>query len=361
MKEETSLLNTRLQNQFITSHPVLTPSAIVKKMVAMQAQDFNASKWAIALRSNRLTKTQIETSLNAGEILRIHILRPTWHYVSSEDIYWILSLTSQYVQNRNLPYYHKLGLDDNVFSKTETIIKNSLKGGKSIRRENLIELIKQKGISTTKLGYLYILMHAELNGIICNGVSEGNIVSYALLHERVPNIKNLPRDEALAQLTLGYFTSHGPTTIKDFIWWSGLPIKIAKEGFDMVKDQLDLQKYQDVDYWFCFPLLKDEINEAVYLLPNFDEYIVGYSNREIIFDRKQRVKLDGRKNVLFQHSIVLNGKIIGNWKVILKKNEVQIRINLFVHVTKAQLILLKDEINRFSNYNHLPVSYVIEK
>ena len=81
-------------------------------------------------------------------------------------------------------------------------------------------------------------MHAELERVIGSGPLRGRQFTYALLDERVPPSAPLDRDASLAELTRRYFTSHGPATIRDFVWWSGLTVREAKTGVELIASEL---------------------------------------------------------------------------------------------------------------------------
>jgi len=215
----------RLHNQHITRRTLETPQALVEWLGAVQAQDFAAAKWALGLRLQGVTDDDIEQAFTDGAILRTHVMRPTWHFVSPADIRWLLALTAPHVRAASAYYNRKLELDDAVFRRTNAVLANALQGGKQLTRDELASALQQAGIATDgEQRVTYIMMRAELDGVICSGARRGKQFTYALLAERAQQARTLDRDEALAELTMRYFTSHGPATIQDFVWWSGLTV-----------------------------------------------------------------------------------------------------------------------------------------
>ena len=83
----------RLMNQQIAQSNFQQPQQVVSWMVAMQAQEYAMAKWAIGLRVPGLNDAVVEKAFNDGAILRTHLMRPTWHFVSPQDIRWMLALT----------------------------------------------------------------------------------------------------------------------------------------------------------------------------------------------------------------------------------------------------------------------------
>ena len=183
-----------------------------------------------------------------------------------------------------------------------------------------------------------IIMHAELDGIICSGARRGKQFTYALLDERVPYTQRLERDEALAKLASGYFRSHGPATLQDFVWWSGLTVADARAGLEMVKTQFVREAVEDQAYWFSpsMPSSAEAFPQTAFLLPNFDEYTVGYTDRSAIFNIAHTKKLDARSDILFNRTMVLDGRIVGTWTRTLKKDAVILTPNLFTSLNKAE-------------------------
>ncbi|MHB8597652.1 MAG: winged helix DNA-binding domain-containing protein [Ktedonobacteraceae bacterium] len=348
----------RLQNQHITQQIFAKPCEVVQWLGAVQAQDYAAAKWAVGLRLQDATDNALEQAFTNGDILRTHIMRPTWHFVSPADIRWLLALTSPYVNATNAYYYRQQALDDATLMRSNEVLAKALQGGKQLTRPELISALQQAGIvSDNPLRFGLIVMHAELDGIICNGARQGKQFTYALLDEWVPQTRPLEREEALAELARRYFISHGPATLQDFVWWSGLPVADAKTGLSMVKPLLLHEVVDDQTYWFS-PSTQPakDVAQTAHLLPNFDEYTVGYTDRSAVFDISHANKLDSRSNSPLSYIMVLNGQIVGTWQRTIKKNEVIITPNLFTPLNEAEIRAFTTAANRYGAFLGLPVS-----
>jgi hypothetical protein len=346
----------RLHNQHITRRTLETPQALVEWLGAVQAQDFAAAKWALGLRLQGLTDDDIEQAFTDGAILRTHVMRPTWHFVSPADIRWLLSLTAPRVHAASAYYNRKLELDDAAFKYTNTVLAKTLQGGKQLTRDELASALQQAGIATEgEQRVTNIMMRAELDGIICSGARRGKQFTYALLAERAPHARMLARDEALAELTTRYFTSHGPATIQDFVWWSGLTVADAKAGLAMLTSHLQPETINGQTYWFS-PSMQpvQDLSQTAYLLPNFDEYTVGYTDRSAIFDALHTHKLDPRGGLL-TNTMVLDGQVVGTWKRAFKKNAVVIEANSFTPLSNTEVRAFADPANRFGAFLRMPV------
>ncbi len=341
----------RLRNQQIASTNFKTVKELVGWMGAMQAQDYNQAKWAIGARLPHLTEEQIESAFNQGEIIRTHLMRPTWHFVSSNDIYWLLELTAKQIKSTTKSRHRDLGLTENDLKKSKEVFVESLEGNRSLTREELSDQLNRAGINTFEQRLPHILMDAEIDGIICSGAISGKKQTYALLAERVPEKQTFTKDEALALLAKKYFTSHGPATLADFVWWSGLPVTDARKAIEMNKTTLISETIGNDTYW-----LSDSINipttspESVYLLPAFDEYLISYKNRSAAITIDHHTKAISN-NGIFRPVIVVNGQISGLWKRTIKKDTVLIELDHFRphNPTEKQLIEKAAELfGRFS-------------
>ncbi|HLZ80997.1 MAG TPA: winged helix DNA-binding domain-containing protein [Ktedonobacteraceae bacterium] len=342
----------RLLNQHIAGAPFEKPVDAVQWLVAVQAQDYAAAKWAVGLRLQCATDDDIEQAFAAGAILRTHLMRPTWHFVSPADIRWLLALTAPRVNTANAYWYRKLELDDAIFTRSNAVLAKALEGGKQLTRPELVSVLKLAGIASDDLQrFIYIMMRAELDGIVCSGARRGKQFTYALLDERAPQARILDHEEALAEFARRYFTSHGPATLQDFVWWSGLTVADARTSLEMARSQLIVEVIDGQTYWFSLstPPAKD-LSQIVYLLPNFDEYIVGYTDRSAIFDVSHTKKLDPRGNVLFNHTIVLDGRVAGTWKRTLKKDAVILTSSLFTEMNEAGIRAFASSANRYGAF-----------
>jgi len=340
----------RLASQQIESHEMKTPQQLVEWMGAMQAQDYNMAKWAVGLRLNHCTEKDIETALDRGSILRTHILRPTWHFVSSKDIYWMLELTAPRLIALLKSRHHQLGLTEKIFVKSNSIIEKVLAKEKHLTRDELVKHLQSAKISTENEKKLHLLFRAELNGIICSGPKKGKELTYALLHERVNQPKKIEREDALAKLALKYFSSHGPATVQDFAWWSGLSLTDAKHGIEMQRSKLSSEKIDADTYWFLSSINMSTTNKSsAYLLPAFDEFMISYKNRQAVIGIESHSKAVS-SNGIFWPIIVVNGLVTGKWKRSFQKEGVKIEKDFFAEPTKVADRLLRKAEKAFKDF-----------
>lgn len=328
------ITNIRLTNQQLAGTGFKTPKEIVGRMGAIQAQDYAMSKWAVGCRLPNSTDKIVQAAIDKGGIIRTHILRPTWHLVSSDDIYWMLQLSGPRVKAFIKPRIKQLEITDELFSKSNGIIEKALAGNNHLTREELVILIQQAKINTDDLRGLHFLMNAELEGIMCSGITRNKNQTYALLGERVAKPASLNRDEALAKLAKTYFQSHGPATLADFTWWSGLTVAETRHALEMVRADFVTEIIDKQNYWMSNSISIEGSTRSAYLLPAFDEFLISYKDRSaaIALDKQSRAFT---KNGIFKPVIVESGQVSGTWKRTIKKDKVIIETDHFKPQSEA--------------------------
>jgi hypothetical protein len=304
----------RLINQRITGSEFSKSQDVVSWMGCIQAQDFAGGKWAIGIRGSNISDADITRDFNTGNILRTHILRPTWHFVSPADIRWMLRLTAPKIKAFNRGLHQRLGIDDKVLRRSKNIIEKSLAGGEQLTRQQLVSLLKRGRVDTDDLRASFLIMDAELDGIVCSGAMHGKQFTYTLLPPIIDHA-DFDRDEAIAELTYRYFSSRGPATLRDFSWWSGMNLSDARKGIGLNKQRLAYEVLDGEAYWFSSAMPVRQISDgpaprSIYLLPAFDEYAIGYKDRSAILgpDRHNQ-SVNGLRPV-----IIMNGQVAGTWK-----------------------------------------------
>lgn len=349
------ILELRLTNQQLTQTSFSDPAKLVAWFGAVQSQDFPAAKWVVGQRLQNTTDETIENAFNQGNILRTHVMRPTWHFVHPEDIRWMLQLTAPRVKAIMSYYYRQLGLTETLIQKTQDVFQNALQGKKQLTRTQLAQALQAQGIKASgqKLGH--IVGEAELDGVICSGPKIGKQFTYMLLEERAPKAKALVTEEALALLTKKYFQSHGPATIKDFAWWSGLTVVDVKKGIALNKS-LHSETVEGKTYYF-FKTTSLPMKQDIYLLPNYDEYTIAYKERELFFDPEEAKKLPpvGRA-VAFSHTIMKEGKIIGMYRREPVKNTVVITPKFFDKPSAVEMRGFQKGVEKYEKFLEMKVN-----
>ena len=326
------------------------PEQVVAWLGAVQAQDYPGAKWALALRLSRATENRIEQAFARGDILRTHVMRPTWHFVTPADIRWMLALTAPRVRATMGSYDRKLEIDAALIMRSNKAIARALTGGVELTRQELKLVLQRAGITVGTVQRLaHLVMHAELDAVVCSGPLRGKQFTYALLDERVAAAKTLTRDAALAELTRRYFISHGPAQLPDFVWWSGLRVAEERSGLEMCSRDLADEVVDGKRYWFApSRRMVERLLRTAYLLPLYDEYLIAYKDRSASLDVtrwKPVVKRDA-----WSAPVVIDGRVIGGWRVAVSDGQAAITLDLPVAPNRTDQRLLAAASQKFGDF-----------
>ncbi len=346
----------RLVNQHLSKQRLENASDVVRLFGAVQAQEYAAAKWGIAQRTRGATDAAVEKEMTDGAILRTHILRPTWHFVAAADIRWMLALSAPRVRAMLASYDRKLELDKKVLSRSRSVLTKALQGGKQLTRSELRDELTKARIradGTQRLAHL--MMHAELDGLICSGGRRGKQFTYSLLEERVPPAKEMQRDEALSELALRFFTTRGPATLHDFAWWSGLTKGDATRGVQATADKLNSTIIGERTYWHPTPKRVATDKLLTRLLPIYDEYFIGLKDRTAMLTKLDSVPASA--SVLpFRHVVAINGQIVASWSWVSKENSAIVEVKMVTRLEEVDRRGIARQVKRFSEFLGMSVS-----
>jgi hypothetical protein len=342
--------NLRLINQQIAVSEFHSPKELVSWMGAIQAQDLPMAIWAIGLRQEGSTDQMTRSAFDKGEIIRTHVLRPTWHLVAPEDIHWMLALTAPQVRTRLRTRHNGLGFTEAVIEKCIKVINESLEKNNHLERGELAKELEKIGITNDNNRLAHVLLYAEIEGLICSGELKGNYQSYTLLERRAARPEGISREEALEMLASRYFKSHGPATIQDFTWWSGLKTTDARIALEMAMSKLVPSAVGNKTYW-SGPINTpaENFKDVVHLLPAYDEFLVSYSDRSAALPEIYNNKTVSN-NGIFRPVIVCNGQVTGLWKKSMKPGSVEVEASLFRAVNKNIKDRIVSAAGRFGNF-----------
>jgi hypothetical protein len=332
----------------------------VRHFGAVQAQDYPAAKWALGLRVRGADEAAVDRAYDEGVIVRTHVLRPTWHFVAPEDLRWMLALTGPKLERTLAGRYRRLELDPQTITRALTVFEKALTGGRHLTRPELGQLLQANGIAPDGQRLPHLLAAAEFRGLLASGPRSGRQLSFALLDERVPPARALDRDEALAELTRRYFVSHGPALLRDFVWWSGLTQAEARRGLAGAGDALQRREFEGEGYWFDAGLRPPRAAPAsAHLLPNFDEYTVGYTDRSAILhsERPFRPELFAFSSIL-SNVVLISGQLHGAWRRVSTATGLRIEVRALGTLSARERGEVRLAVSRFSAFLGRPVEAV---
>jgi hypothetical protein len=326
----------RLRTQRLAGPGFATPAQVVSWFGAVQAQEYAGALWALGLRTKGATEASVEQALLDRSIVRTWPLRGTLHFTAAADVRWMMNVFGSLTIARSARRFRQFGLDERVFKQCTAVTIKALEGGRQLSRPRLYARFEQAGVTTGGMRGLHIVWRLAHDGLICFGAREGRQHTFALLEEWVPRAKILSRDEALAELTRRYFTSHAPATQKDFSWWSGLPAGEARRAVEIAGVKPEKQ-----------PVRTTNVRSPnVVLLPPYDEYTVAYLDRSAALDPRHAAA--SRNGIC--PTLVIDGRIAGTWTRRLTKDGVAIALQPFSRVSGGHARAVAAAVDRYRRF-----------
>ena len=278
-------------------------------------------------------------------------MRGTLHFVAAADVRWMLELLTPRIVAASEKRRLDLELDAKVFKRSAKIFTTALQGGRQLTRGAIHALLEKGRIAMSPQRSYHIFWKHAQEGLICFAAHEGKQPTFALLEEWIPAAKRWEREAALAELAKRYFTGHGPATLRDFVWWTGLRAADAKAAVGLVSGQLASETVEGKTFWMSreLPPLNKLPCES-HLLPGFDEYMLGYTDRSAALEPRFAPRICPGSNGIFSPTVVIAGKFVGTWKRTVKKREALITPTGFASLTKAQVKTLDAPAERYGNY-----------
>jgi hypothetical protein len=363
--EKEDIACSRLSSQHINlNSSARSPGDVLASLGAIQAQDYHAALWAIGLRCGDSTKADVEEAIAEREISRTWLMRGTLHLASSQDVHWMLRLFAPRLLKTAISRDRHLGLGDAVIVKAEGLFARALEGNRRLTRDEMYKVLEKGGIKVAQqLGY-HLLYRAAWDGLICFGAHEGRQPTFELLDERIAERRELSNRQALAELASRYFTSHGPATIKDYVWWSGLKTSDAKAGVEGASPGLASEEIDGKTYYLTRKEPPPgEDGGRVHLLPAFDEYLVGYSDRTAMLGNADTQRMLKSGKIVFTHSngiflpvLVSDGEVVGTWKRTSKKDKTVITIRPFAKLDDEQMKGVEEAAKRYGDFLEVSIA-----
>lgn len=307
----------RLAAQRISKSEFTTPAQVVSWLGALQGQDYPGALWSVGLRLPHSTAASIEQALAETRIVRTWVMRGTLHVVAAEDVRWMTELLGPKIISGIAARYRQLELDDETMHRSIDIFANALRDGQDLDRPALLALLNAQGISTEGQRAPHLLQRACYEGIMCQTTTLKH-PTYTALDDRFPR-RTWTREEAVAELTRRYVLSRGPVTIQDFVQWSGLTLTEARAGFAAHKALFSEETLNGQSYWWDASAPIARMPSVMFLLPGFDEYLLGYKDRTAVLDPAYAQRVCPGNNGVFMPTMVSQGRMIGLWKKTFRK------------------------------------------
>lgn len=328
-----------------------TVAEVVGRLGAVQAQDYLGALWAIGARLPAATEQDVEQAISERTIVRTWPMRGTIHFVPAADVRWMQEAMTPRIVRGMEPRLRGLDLDAATLSRSADILGKALEGGNCIARADLYAVLEQHGIVTGNGRGLHILGYLSNQQLLCFGPRQGKQPTFTLLHEWVPHARSLPHDEALATLAQRYFAGHGPATLQDFVWWTGLPVASARAGVQAAAPDLHHEQIDGQDFYSAANAPRTTAGpQDAFLLPPFDEFLVAYRDRSAVIDGAGLARVVPGSNGIFHPIIVIDGRVVGTWKRTIKRNSVAVTLAPFGTLSAASLDSVAAAVARYGQF-----------
>jgi hypothetical protein len=314
------ILALRLRSQRIDPVGATDPADVVRHLLATQAQDFGQALWAVGARSKSAVRSDVLASLASGAVVRTMPMRGTLHFVASEDLRWMLAVTAQRTLQSATTRFAQLGLDAATLDRVEELTRNALAGGTSLSRDEYLTMLAAGGVAPDGQRGYHIIFQLSQRAIVCWGPPAGTQQALVLVDDWIAPTPERDRAEAVQSFALRYFASHGPATERDLAWWTKLPLGDVREAIAGLGDQLTALTLDGVDYLIASSALDGVTLEGaspgakVFVLPGFDEYLLGYQDRALVLEAEHSWRIVPGNNGIFLPMIVSRGEIVGGWR-----------------------------------------------
>ncbi len=340
----------RLANHGLAGAVWPNPATAVARMGALQAQDYSASLWAAGLRSGA-TRTQVEAAITSGDIVRTWPMRGTLHMLAAADVRWMLDLMAARSIARARGRARQLEVDDQVLGRAAEHIERALAGGKRLTRRELYRLLDEAGIRPDGQRGIHILWQLSHRGLLCVGPRRGKDPTFVLFDDWVPPSPPLDRDEALIQLAVRYFSSHGPATERDLAWWSGLTLSDVRRAIDLAATRLESITVDDNVYWRGRETAVHSVRrDGVIFLPGFDEFVLGYTDRSVVLPPIHANRIVPGANGVFRPAVVVDAQVAGTWRKSTVGDRLIVSVEPFERLTRRARSALVEGASAYARF-----------
>lgn len=356
--DDRTIARWRLTRQRLADADHASPRAAVEDLLGVQAENFSQTIWALAERTGQATEKGFGRAFDSGEIVRTHVLRPTWHFVRSKDLVWLLELTTPRARGSLVQLQRSLDLEEATMEGADAAIVRMLEEGRHLTREQIGERLRADGLPAEGTALGAMLIHAEFAALVCSGARDENgNQTYALIAERVSDPRTLDRDEALAEIVLRYFAGHGPATERDLAYWATLTVTDVRAGLAAVGDHLDSFELDGLTYWHGEPppVGTGAPDPRGHLLLILDEYYRGYQDSRQVLD-VARLEPKGSRAV---GMALVDGQIVGSMRRNLRSSSVQFDIGLYRDLEDDERQALAEAARRYGAFLDLEPELVL--
>ena len=347
-----------VSQRIVASRRCRQPEEVVRDLGALQAQDYHQALWAIGSRLRNGTVEGVERAIEERRILRTWLMRGTIHFAPPEDVRWLLALCAPSLAAAEARRVEQLGLGEALFERCAELLSAELSGDRRLTRPEVMRLFEDAGVETAGQRGYHILVRLAKSGLICIGPMQGKQQTFVLLDDWAPraSARDLSREQALAVLASRFAVSRGPVTDQDFARWAGIPVKDGRRGL-AAAEGLATRAFDGVEHWLAADAADGAVpgagRDRAYLLAGFDEYLLGYKDRDAVLELAHAEKIAPGANGVFKPMCVVGGQIAGTWARSLRGSELTIALHPFAATPKLAERVRRDAA-RYRDFLGLP-------
>jgi hypothetical protein len=297
--------------------PFTEPVEVVRHHLAMQAQDWRASQWAIGSRMTPgATSADVLAAYDRGEIVRSWPMRGTVHVAAAQDMPWMLDLLGTRALRGVERRWEYLGISERVLEPAREVALQLLGGGRAASRAEFVEAIEQAGIDLGGQRAYHTVWYLAQTGTLVQGPTRDGEQLLVLLDDWIPKPRRFAdRDDALAELGRRYLRAHAPARVEDLMWWSSLGKRDCRAAFEAAADEFVPVRMRDQELWVRREHAGEpaKLRSTMLALPAFDEHLLGYRVRDEVLDPAHAHLVDPGRNGVFRWTLVDRGRVVATW------------------------------------------------
>lgn len=328
-------------------HPA-SAGDLLRHVGALQAQDYGSGAWSVGLRTG-LTAAQVEQAVVDREIVRTWPMRGTLHWVAAEDARWMCELLAGRALDSAGTRYTQLGITDADIKHSREVLEQHLT--EPVSRPDVVALLTRQGIDPEGQRAYHLVGHHCMTGLLCQGPPIGKQPSFVLVDSWVPVSHKPSREQGLATIAERYLRSHGPVTERDLAGWIGHGLRVAREALALIEDRVERDEVEG-QVWLrhadgrepasgreerreasSLPTSAEPAGPRVHLLPQWDEFLLGYKRRDVVLPPEHVVKVVPGRNMVFRPTVVVDGEVAGVWRRAASGKRVRVEVQLFARPT----------------------------
>lgn len=347
------IVRRRLQAQHLATAGLTRPADVVASFGAVQAQDYLGALWAVGLRLADARERDVERALAERAIIRSWPMRGTLHFLAAADARWMIELLAPRAAAAATNRLRAMGIDARVLSRARRALVAQLEGGRQLTRPAVYRVLEGAGIQTDGQRGLHVLWRLAHEALVCFGPREGKQQTFVLLEEWLPRARRLPRDEALPELARRYFAAHGPATLRDLAWWSGMTLADARLATEMAGGLVEKEVLAGQPYWSAPAALAASKPRGgglalAHALPAFDEFFVGYADRSAAVDPAHAKR--ATPFVVLGPVVIVDGRLVASWKRRLASGKVTVSTSPLAPLTATQAAAVSRALARYVRF-----------